>query len=235
MPAVLSARILTKSGEVRDGDFFADRVIYLGQPAVLGIFRDVTEQKRADRAIRESEQKYRTVFETTGTATVLIEDDATISLANSEFERLSGFLKEEIENKKKWTEFVVKEDRDRMLAQHLLRRQDPQSALPHYEFRFVTRSGDIRDIFLTIDIIPDTKKSVASLLDITERKKAEAEVRAAYEQLTATEGELRRQFRELAENEQKLRQSEERYRDVVEVQTELDIPFPPWREACFCQ
>ncbi len=216
IPPAPSARILTKSGEVREGDLFVDRVIYLGQPAVLGIFRDITEQKRADRAIRESEQKYRTVFETTGTATVLVENDATISLANSEFERLSGYGKEEIENKKKWTEFVVKEDLDRMLAQHQLRRLNRQSALTHYEFRFISRSGDIRDIYLTIDVIPDTKKSVASLLDITERKKAESELRAAYEQLTATEGELRRQFRELAENEQKLRQSEERYRSLVE-------------------
>ncbi len=189
--------------------------------------RDITKTRGAEESLRESEQKYRTVFETTGTATVMVEDDATISLANSEFERLSGYRKDEIEYKKKWTDFVVSEDLDRMLAQHRLRRQDRLSALTHYEFRFMPRSKDIRDIYLTIDVIPGTGKSVASLLDITERKKAESELRAAYEQLTATEEELRRQYRDLAEKEQKLRQSEARYRNVVEVQTELISRFLP--------
>ncbi len=49
------------------------------------------------KALRESEDKYRTIFETTGTATVIIEEDTTISLANKEFEKLSGYSKEEVE------------------------------------------------------------------------------------------------------------------------------------------
>ena len=49
--------------------------------------------------MRESEKRYRTVFETTGSATVIIKNDETISLANSTFEDLSGYSKEEIEDK----------------------------------------------------------------------------------------------------------------------------------------
>jgi len=204
--------------------------LYNRQGEIIGAIesiRDITKIRQAEKSLRESEQKYRTVFETTGTATVMIEDDATISLANSEFERLSGYRKDEIEYEKKWTDFVVSEDLDPMLAQHRLRRQDRLNALTHYEFRFMPRSKDIRDIYLTIDVIPGTGKSVASLLDITTRKQAESELRAAYEQLTATEEELRRQYRDLAEKEQKLRQSEARYRNVVEVQTELISRFLP--------
>ena len=66
-----------------------------------GIIVDITDRKLAVMALRDSEEKYRTVFETTGTATVLIENDGTISLANSEFEWLSGYRKDEIENQKK--------------------------------------------------------------------------------------------------------------------------------------
>ena len=134
---------------------------------------DITRRREAEEALRESEQKYRTVFETTGTATVLIENNEIISLANSEFERLSGYPKDEIETRKKWTEFVVQEDLDRMRLQHKLRRQNHEKALTHYEFRFRTQSGEVRDIYLTIDVIPGTTRSVASLLDITERKMAE--------------------------------------------------------------
>ena len=135
--------------------------------------RDITERKEAENVLRQSEQKYRTVFETTGTATVLIENDATISLANTEFERLSGYTKDEIVNKKRWMDFVSPEDLDRMRALHRQRRANPAGALQHYEFRFIPRSGEIHDIWLTIDLIPGTTKSVASLLDITERKRAE--------------------------------------------------------------
>ena len=131
--------------------------------------------------LETSEEKYRVVFENTGTAMVVLEENNIISLANAEFEKLSGFSKNEIEKKKKWTEFVVEEDLELMLAQHRLRRQNKEKALKHYEFRFITSYGDIRDIFLSIDVIPGTTKSVASLLDITDRKRAEEALRESEE------------------------------------------------------
>ena len=149
------------------------RTLIGGKSAVQVAIRDITERKQAERAIKESENRYRTVFENTGTATVLIEEKTIISLANGEFEHLSGYSKQEIEGKKSWTEFVVKEDLEGMLAQHELRRQNGQMALKSYEFRFITRSGNIRTILLTADSIPGTKQSIASLMDITERKAKE--------------------------------------------------------------
>jgi PAS domain S-box-containing protein len=140
---------------------------------------DITELKRAQEDLRESECRYRTIFENTGTATVLLEENTIISIANAEFERLSGYPREELEGKKSWTEFVVKEDLERMLAQHRIRRENHETALRHYEFRFVTKNGEIRNIFLTIDVIPDTKQSVASLMDITPQIRAQDAVKLA--------------------------------------------------------
>ena len=184
----------------------------------------VEEITRANEALHKSEEKYRTVFENTGTATVVVDESNIINLANAEFEHLSGFSKDDIEGKKSWTEFAVKEDLERMLAQHRLRRQNREKALTHYEFRFVTKSGDIRIIYLSIDVIPGTKKSVASLLDITERKQAEEmlkkreeDLEAAYEEMTATKEELRQNYDELSKKEQALRGSERKYRDLVEL------------------
>ena len=134
------------------------------------------ERKVAEEALRVSEDKYRAIFENTGTATVIVEKDTTISLANEEFEKLTGYTKKEIEGKKSWTEFVVKDDLERMRTQHSLRRENPDSALKTYEFRLMDKNGQIKDILLTIDVISGTKKSVASLLDITERKSAEKHI-----------------------------------------------------------
>jgi PAS domain S-box-containing protein len=184
--------------------------------------------------LQESEERYRTVFENTGTATVLVEENTLISLANAGFEHLTGFSKEEIEGKKSWTEFVVKEDLDRMLDQHRLRRVNHQTALKHYEFRIVTKSGDIKTVFLSIDVIPGTKRSVASLLDISDRKQAEDEIRASNEQMAAameelksTEESLHQYIHDLKQSETALRQSEHRYHNIIEDQTEFICRFTP--------
>jgi PAS domain S-box-containing protein len=166
-------------GKRRDGTVF-DTVITTvpvrnpdgSVKAFIGTIRNITGQKQAEEALRESEETYRTTFENTGTAMVIVEQDSTIVLANGGFAELSGFSKEEIEGKKSWTEFVVREDLGRMLVQHRLRRENREGALKNYQFHFVRRDGSIRDIFLSIDIIPGTTKSVASLLDITEREQA---------------------------------------------------------------
>jgi PAS domain S-box-containing protein len=144
-----------------------------------GTIEDITEQKQAQEDLSETENRYRTIFENTGTAAILIEEDTLISLANAEFEHLSGYPREELEGKKSWTEFVLQEDLERMLARHRRRRETGEAALKQYEFRFVTKTGEIRMIFLTIDVIPGTKQSIASLMDITELKSAEEELRTS--------------------------------------------------------
>jgi PAS domain S-box-containing protein len=140
---------------------------------ILGSLRDITNRKLAEEALRESEIKYRSIFETTAAATIIIEEDTTISLVNDAFEKLSGISREKMEGKRSWTEFVAEDDLPRMREYHRIRRVDPHAAPRNYEFRFVDKDGQIKDAFMTIAIIPETKKSVASILDITERKRSE--------------------------------------------------------------
>lgn len=131
-------------------------------------FAELTHKVRMAVEHYESEKLYRTIFETTGTAMAVLEDNTTISLVNTKFEELSGFTKSEIEGRRRWTEFVVKEDLDRMTAMHRMRLNDEKTVPNKYEFRFITRAGEIRTIFLTINMIPGSKRYVASLMDITE-------------------------------------------------------------------
>jgi PAS domain S-box-containing protein len=137
-----------------------------------------------NKARMESELLYQAVFETSGTAMMIFGEDMLISLVNREFEKLSGYSKEEIENKKKWTEFIAEDDLPQMRQYHINRRIDTLSVPPQYEFKLLTRSGSIRNIHITVNIIRGTKKSVVSFLDITERKITEKALRQAEEKFS---------------------------------------------------
>lgn len=131
-----------------------------------------------EKKLKKSEETYRAIFENTGTATVIIREDQTIVLANNKFAELSGFAKNAIEGKKRWTEFVVEEDLDQMMKNHEKRRATNNTAPKSYDFRFKDRDNNIKYIFVSVDMIPGTTQSIASLLDITSRVLAEEKLQA---------------------------------------------------------
>ena len=144
-----------------------------GKTHVFGIARDITQRKQAEKILQEAEEKYHSLFENTGTATMVFEDDMTISLVNSQTEKLTGYSKNEIEDKMKWTAFVVPEDLERMKKYHLARRKAGEKPPTEYEFCMVDKNGKIKDVFIKIGMIPYAKKSIACLTDITKRKMTE--------------------------------------------------------------
>jgi PAS domain S-box-containing protein len=108
---------------------------------------------------------------------IIIDDDMTIILTNTEFETLTGAPKSYWEEKRKWTEFVSPKDLPRMIRYHEARRTDPAAAPGHYEFTLIDKKGNHHHILNTIAMIPGSKKSVASLTDITDQKHSEAALR----------------------------------------------------------
>jgi PAS domain S-box-containing protein len=189
-----------------------------------GPIRDASARKGTKPALSK---EYQAVFENTGKAMVIVEEDATISLANVEFEQLSGYTKEEIEGKKSWTEFVARDDRKRVREYHRLRRTDPMLAPRSFEFRLLDRHEKVKNVVLTIGTIPGTSKSMASLLDVTDRRQAEKQVhrdkKALEERVESQTTELIRankalqaEVANLKRKVKKLEESEELYRNLVE-------------------
>ena len=138
-----------------------------------GIVHDITERKQAQEELKKSEERYRTIFENTGNASVLLGEDTIILLANSNFEKCMGYSKQEVEGKMSWTAFVSPKDMEKMKEYHVKRRIEPDSVPESYEFSAIKRNGETIDVFTNIALIPGTKVSIASTMDITERKRFE--------------------------------------------------------------
>ena len=101
-----------------------------GKTYTITICRDITRRKRMEAALREGEELYRTIFENTGTSIIIIEEDMTISMANEEFVRNTGYSSDEINGRMKWTKIIHPDDLGWMVEQHHLRRETQGGALP---------------------------------------------------------------------------------------------------------
>jgi PAS domain S-box-containing protein len=149
---------------------------------VLGIFEDITERKLAEEELRISHEKYQSIFESTGTATLIIEEDSTISLANHECFSLTGYSQEELIGQK-WTKYVETESLQNMIKNHNLRRIDPSLAPKKYEVKLIHKNGETRYAMLDIGMVHGSGQSIVSILDITDRILAEKALLAKAEEL----------------------------------------------------
>jgi diguanylate cyclase (GGDEF)-like protein/PAS domain S-box-containing protein len=145
----------------------------------LRVANETLELKVRERTaeLRESEMKYRTIFENTGAATIIIEDDMTISLSNSEFAKISGFEKNEIENIKSWLDFIDEKTQRKILNGEIVPdHQEFGQIPPHFECKLIDKDNSQKDMLCFLAAIPGSDKSVVSLADISELKEAERQI-----------------------------------------------------------
>ncbi|MDD1720218.1 MAG: PAS domain S-box protein [Methanoregulaceae archaeon] len=169
--------IRTKNGDIRTLDFSGQRIRVGNNDLLFMQAVDVTDRKRAEEVLEQSENLYRTVFENTGAATIIVAPDMTILHANNGWVKLTGVPREAQENRLAWTRFIDRDDVERMKQYHVTRRSDPAGAPTVYECRLIGADKLVHSCLVYVDIIPGTKNSVASLVDITALKQAEEGLR----------------------------------------------------------
>lgn len=143
-----------------------------GRKLMLVTLTDISELLDAQKSVRLSEQTYKTIFRNTGTASIMIDEEMNIILANREFANMAGISRHKIEGQMKWPQFFHPTDAERMLIYHQLRRKEQSLAPRSYEARFIDGDQRIRYVQLTVGMMPDGINSIASMLDITEQKDA---------------------------------------------------------------
>jgi len=159
---------------------------------ITSVTIDITDRKRAEEELRRAEEKYRAVFESTGTATGVYDNSMTILMVNEKFERMFGYRREELEGREKWTRLIHEDDLQRLIDYHRRRGKDPGGVPMSYECKVVTKRGDVMDAYVTVSMIPGTTYRMASAIDISDRKRMEEELRKSREELRNLSAHLQR-------------------------------------------
>jgi len=155
--------------------------------AVTLMTLDITERKRAEEELRESEEKIRNIFEAVVDAIVFSDLEGHIIDENEAALRIQGYSRVEEVIGKSGFEFIAEEDRARAIQAAMKAAEEGYGYIP--DVKFVSKDGIERDTEATASLVRDASGNpigfVSSTRDITERKKAEKEIRESEELLRA--------------------------------------------------
>jgi PAS domain S-box-containing protein len=179
-PVTFLGRQRRKDGSTFPVEVRLTAVAVEGERLFMAVARDVSSQRRAEDALRESEAYFRACFEGNSAAMAIIEADTTISMVNDAYCKMSGYPREVVVGMS-WTRQIPPGDLERLLEYNRRRLSDPAAAPDKYEFTFYRRDGELRHGLMSVALIPDRRKIVASFLDITERKQVEEKLRVSEE------------------------------------------------------
>ncbi len=175
--------------------YYESRMIRSNEDEALAIVRNVTQEKAVAAELRRhhedleslvkertaelsrAETSYRSIFHHSGSPSIIVDHDFTIAMANSKFEELTGYAREEIEGQMKWIDFIAACDRETVTRYHYTRRRTDGKVPSEYECQITDRRGRTLDIFIKVGMLPEPGRAIASLIDITSLKRTEKDLR----------------------------------------------------------
>lgn len=148
------------------------------------------DRKRSEQALRESEEKYRTLIEQSSDAIFLIYG-GRFELVNRRFTELFGVSQEDVNTVDFRFSNIVSTQRERF---HELTRQVHEDRMPRPPYEFVALDKNGNKIYIELSMsYPLYKRGLATqgiIRDITDRKRVEDEKRQAYEKIQQVAAEL---------------------------------------------
>jgi len=169
--AVFESVLLRKNGAAMPVEVNSRLMEYEGRTVFFSVVRDITERKRAEEALRESEKRYHILFDQSPDGVLLIDAAGKILEFNDSAHRQLGYSREEF-------------------AQLRLSDLDPvetaeeihgkigkilEAGKAEFDVRHRTKQGEIRDVYIINQSMMLTGRPVVYTIwhDVTERKKAE--------------------------------------------------------------
>ena len=179
-----------KSGEIQTCRFSSGIVMMGGRPHILSSVEDVTDQKKSAEALRESEEKFRKIFETSPIAMTLVTPEFRFYSVNPAFIAMTGYSEEEL--LKMSFKDITHPD---YLAGDLIHMQELAAGkIPVYstEKQYIMKDNTLIRGLIRVIPLRDQEGSLryfaAQIEDITDRKRDEEALRQANKKLNLLSG-----------------------------------------------
>ncbi len=179
LPDQYDVKVIRKNGDLIDIEVTTVSLGIKGDPAVLGIMRDVTERKQAEKALVASEQKYRQLFESSLDGICSTDLDGRFLDCNPAYERMTGYSIQELRQidfkkitPKKWHKFESEIIHNRI-------KKEGYSGL--FEKEYIRKDGTVFPVELSVFLVNNEAGKPTGMWgifrDITERKQAEEAIK----------------------------------------------------------
>ena len=170
-------KFITLNDEIINVEVIGIPILYMGKPAIQTIIRNITERKKAEAALKESEERFKLVFEASNVAESITLLTGEINV-NQAFCQMFGYTEAELKGKK-WQEITFPEEAeiDQKLIDSILRGEKNEARRIK---RYIHKSGKTIIGDVSYALIRDNNKKplhfITTIIDITDRKRAEDEL-----------------------------------------------------------
>ncbi|HWL74841.1 MAG TPA: PAS domain S-box protein, partial [Burkholderiaceae bacterium] len=188
-----------KGGALIDVDVTWHKVEFSGHPSFLVLANDITEKRKSETALRESEQRYREIFDNANDLIYTHDLAGNFTSLNETGEQLTGYSKTEALSMN-FAQVIVPEQVD-LARQMLGRKLHSDDAATVYELDITSKDGRRMTLELSTRLIYRDGKGVGVQgigRDVTERKRAQAELLRRNQEL-ATLNEISHELSKLGE------------------------------------
>lgn len=174
-PQVTEEKYVRPDGTEVEVEVAATRMTYQGRQAAQVVVRDISYRKRAEEALRESQEKYRLVVENSNEA-IVVAQNGFVRFTNSKSQEIIGCSLESLKSTP-FEQFIHPEDRESVVKSYQ-KRLTGESTPSSESFRVLRRDGTVRWVeFSAVPIHWENAPATLNFLyDITERKKIEEEL-----------------------------------------------------------
>lgn len=166
-------RVITKTGKIKHMESLTNMITYQGKPAMLTTTQDITEKKIAEQRLKESEEKYRILFDHSPIGIGLSEIDGNIIASNQKMREITGYSEEELKEINLSNTYVDINDR-----KELMKEIEDNKMIRGFEIKLRKKDGSVYTARLNIDLLNLEDKDIflTTCEDITVRKAIEQEL-----------------------------------------------------------